>query len=67
MSRLLTVRDLPVLPLPGVRLYCSECDNSWSAAQGDYFFESTDSILRCETCAQPLRLVRRRCMMEDIL
>jgi hypothetical protein len=54
MPRKIRVRDLPVSPAPGVKLFCLECRGEYSAARGDYPMSEPDSVISC--CGDSLRL-----------
>ena len=46
------VGDLPEGPPPGVALYCSRCERTWSATRSDYFMRPLDDELVCD-CEEP--------------
>jgi hypothetical protein len=56
--------DLPEQPAPGVKLFCSDCLNEYSAHRGDYFLMRPDDVMTC--CGESLRLVRERTILEDV-
>ena len=62
------VRDLPDLigaPYPHPMLYCETCGAKYSATRGDYFMARPDTILTCDACGQPMRLVTKCTVYED--
>lgn len=56
---MITVQQLPESPDYGVSLYCAECQESYSATRGDYFWMPLDQPFTCE-CGELLVLVQRR-------
>lgn len=79
MSRrpLIRVKDLPA-PRPGHDLpdgghveaqqpvlYCEWCGGEYSANPSDYFAAPPDRVLEC--CEEPLRLVLKRTVYEDVV
>jgi hypothetical protein len=48
-----------------VMLYCECCSSECSATRGDYFQRPLDHTFTC--CGEPMRLVRKRVMYEDVL
>lgn len=54
-----TVADLPDDPPEGVCLYCPKCEMTFSACRGDYFFMSSDAVLRCAEDGKRLDLVEK--------
>ncbi len=58
------VSDLPVTPVNGVMLKCTECRAKWSATRGDYFWLDPDDVMRC--CGLPLRLVKSQTVFTEV-
>jgi hypothetical protein len=71
MPRLIHVKDLPDLTgtrrsEPDPSLFCQNCSCSWSANKGDYFNLPKDHIFTCSECKEPLMLVRKRVVIEEV-
>ncbi len=45
-------------------LYCTECGEHTSANPGDYWEADPETVITC--CGEPVRLVRRRVVLEDV-
>lgn len=47
-------------------LYCPLCAGEFSAHKGDYWLRDQSAAPICYQCEEPLRLMRRREMLEDV-
>lgn len=45
-------------------LFCPDCGNEASANPADYWAVNRDTVFTC--CGEPMRLVRRRVIYEDV-
>lgn len=60
----MTVGELPVKPKFGVHLHCWTCHGEYSAHRGDYFLSDPQQVMEC--CDEPLELLRKRTVYDDI-
>jgi hypothetical protein len=59
------VKDLPSNP-GQAHLYCSTCNESWSASAGDYFMIPLETVMRCQTCGLSLKLTTTVTREEEV-
>ena len=62
---MVTRADLDDAPR-GAMLYCADCQASWSATHGDYFWMAPDEEFTCD-CGEPLYLAVERRQIRRVL
>jgi hypothetical protein len=47
-------------------MYCFDCDMSYSANAGDYWFTQPSTVLKCGQCKMPMKLCLKTVTYEEV-